>query len=106
MIAVSPEKKSRKTRISVNSDALLYSVTHTEEEVIAYYKKYQLNRKDIINSIEQQLRKSNLKVAVNASTILAEVEREIDDASFKKNFMKIIKRRVSDLATAIASRND
>jgi low affinity Fe/Cu permease len=96
--------KKRNSRISVNSDALLYSVTHTEEEVIAYYKAHKLDREDVLNTIKQQLRKSNLKI--DAKTILAEVERDIDDASFKKNFMKIIKKRVSDIATAIASRND
>lgn len=92
------------SRISVNSDALLYSVTHTEEEVIAYYRAHKIDREDVLNSIKLQLKKSNLKI--DARTILADVERDIDDASFKENFMKIIKKRVSDLATAIASRND
>lgn len=98
-------KNSKKpSRISVNSDALLYSVTHTEEEVVAYYRAHKLDREDVLNSIKLQLKKSNLRI--DARTILADVERDIDDASFKENFMKIIKKRVSDLATAIASRND
>lgn len=97
-------KKINTSRISVNSEALLYSVTHTEAEVIAYYRAYKLDREDVLKSIELQLKKSNLKI--DARTILADVERDIDDASFKENFMKIIKKRVSDLATAIASRND
>lgn len=97
-------KTKSTSRISVNSQALLYSVTHTEEEVLAYYKAHKIDRQDVLNSIEKQLKKSNLKI--DARTILADVERDIDDASFKENFMKIIKKRVSDLATAIASRND
>jgi len=97
-------KKKGTSRISVNSEALLYSVTHTEEEVVAYYKAHKIDREDVLNSIKKQLKKSNLKI--DARTILADVERDIDDASFKENFMKIIKKRVSDLATAIASRND
>jgi LysM repeat protein len=99
------EKKIKKhSRISVDSEALLYSVTHTEAEVIAYYKKYKIDRNDVLSSIKKELKKSNLKI--NANSILAEVERDIDDASFKKNFMSIIKKRVSDIASAIASRND
>ncbi len=98
------ENSKKPSRISVNSDALLYSVTHTEEEVVAYYRAHKLDREDVLNSIKLQLKKSNLKI--DARTILADVERDIDDASFKENFMKLIKKRVSDLATAIASRND
>ncbi len=102
--SIIPKKRKKNSRISVDSDALLYSVTHTEEEVIAYYRAHKLDREDVLNSIKLQLKKSNLKI--DANTILADVERDIDDASFKENFMKIIKKRVSDLATAIASRND
>ncbi|MFY0604397.1 MAG: hypothetical protein JXQ93_10630 [Flavobacteriaceae bacterium] len=102
--AVAVAKPKSDSRISVDSDALLYAVTHTEAEVIAYYKKYRIDRRDVLNTIKLELKKSNLKI--NAQTILAEVERDIDDASFKRNFMSIIKKRVSDIATAIASRND
>ena len=81
-------KKKTPSRISVNSEALLYSVTHTEEEVIAYYKTHKIDREDVLNSIKLQLKKSNLKI--DARTILADVERDIDDASFKENFTKRI----------------
>lgn len=103
-VASLEKKKINTKRVSVNSDALLYSVTHTEAEVIAYYRAHKIDRNDVLNSIKKELQKSNLKI--DARTILADVERDIDDASFKENFMKIIKKRVSDLATAIASRND
>lgn len=98
------KKTKRHSRVSVDSEALLYSVTHTEAEVIAYYRKYKIDRNDVLSSIKKELKKSNLKI--DANSILAEVERDIDDASFKKNFMSIIKKRVSDIASAIASRND
>lgn len=103
-VATIDKKKMNTKRVSVNSEALLYSVTHTEAEVIAYYRAHKIDRNDVLNSIKKELQKSNLKI--DAKTILADVERDIDDASFKANFMKIIKKRVSDLATAIASRND
>ncbi|MDT7831895.1 hypothetical protein RQM59_05855 [Flavobacteriaceae bacterium S356] len=103
-LGIAASNKKSTSRISVNSDALLYSVTHTEKEVIAYYRAHKLDREDVLKSIKLQLKKSNLKI--DARAILADVERDIDDASFKENFMKIIKKRVSDLATAIASRND
>lgn len=92
------------SRIKINSKDLLYAVTHTSEEVKAYYAKYNLNRDDVLKTIKSELKKSNFKV--NPETILAEVERTIDDDDFQNNFMKSLKQKVSDIATAIASRND
>lgn len=100
----SPAKKRSSTGISVDSDALLYSVTHTEEEVIAYYRKYKIDREDVLDAIKKQLKKSNL--TIDPKMILADVEQDIDDANFRNNFMSFIKKRVSDLAAAIATRND
>ncbi|MFY9243062.1 MAG: hypothetical protein WAO74_08545 [Polaribacter sp.] len=90
--------------IKINSDDLLYAVTHTPKEVKEYYAKYNLNREDILKTIKSELKKSNLKI--NPETILAEVERTINDDDFQNNFMKSLKRRVTDIASAIASRND
>ena len=90
--------------IKINSDDLLYAVTHTSKEVKAYYAKYNINREDVLKTIKGELKKSNLKVDPN--TILAEVERSIDDDYFENSFMKSLKRRVSDIAVAIAARND
>jgi hypothetical protein len=93
-----------KRRIKVNSEDLLYAVTHGSKEVKAYYAKYNVNRDDVLNTIKIELKKSNLKVDPN--TILAEVERTIDDDDFQNNFMKSLRKKVSNFATAIASRND
>ncbi len=90
--------------IKINSDDLLYAVTHSAQDVKAYYAKHNLSREDILKTIKSELKKSNIKV--NPNTILAEVERTIDDDDFQNNFMKSLKRRVSDIATAIASRNN
>ncbi|WP_298777689.1 hypothetical protein [uncultured Polaribacter sp.] len=105
------EKKSKNalqqnsnSRIKINSDDLLFAVTHSPQEVKTYYAKNNINRIEVLNTIKSELKKSNLKV--NPETILAEVERTIIDDDFQNNFMKTLKRRVSDIATVIASRND
>ena len=97
-------KQNPNSRIKINSEDLLFAVTHSSKEVKEYYAKYNLNREDVLKTIKGELKKSNLKV--NPETILAEVERTIDDDDFQNNFMKSLKRRVSDIASAIASRND
>ena len=90
--------------IKINSTDLLYAVTHTSDEVKAYYAKNNLHREDVLKTIKSELKRSNIKV--NPATILAEVERTIDDDDFQNNFMKSLKNRISDIATVIASRND
>jgi hypothetical protein len=97
-------KQNLNSSIKINSDDLLYAVTHTSEEVKKYYAKYNVNRDDVLRTIRNQLKESNLKV--NPNTILVEVERTIDDDIFQNNFIKSLTRRVSDIASAIASRND
>jgi len=92
------------SRIKINSDDLLYAVTHSPAEVKTYYAKYNVNREDVLRTIKSELKKSNIKV--NPNTILAEVERTIDDDDFQNNFIKSLKLKVSDIATAIASRNN
>lgn len=97
-------KQDSKSTIKVNADELLYAVTHTSKEVNAYHAKYKINRDDLLKTINTELKKSNIKV--NPNTILAEVERSIENENFENNFMKSLKRRVSDIATVIASRNN
>jgi hypothetical protein len=90
--------------IHVDSGDLLYAVTHSQEEVLSYYNKKRLSRESILEIINNELEKSNLKV--DPKTILAEVERTIHDTYLENNFLKSIQERISTLATAIASRND
>jgi hypothetical protein len=92
------------SRIKINSIDLLYAVTHNKEDVKTYYARHSLDREDILRTIKSELKKSNIKV--NPETILAEVERTIDDDDFQNNFMKSLKHKISDFATVIASRND
>jgi ABC-type uncharacterized transport system substrate-binding protein len=83
---------------------LLYAVTHSPKEVQTYYAKYQVNREDVMRIIKLELKQSNLKL--NPETILAEVESTIAEDDFKNNFMQFLKKRVVDIASAIATRND
>jgi hypothetical protein len=99
-----PLKQDPNSSIRINSDDLLFAVTHSSKEVEAYYAKHRINREDVLKTIQNQLKESNLKV--NPTIILAEVERTIINDDFQKSFMKSLKRKVTDIATAIASRND
>ena len=98
------EKKKNTRSITVDSDALLYAVTHTKEEIKAYYKKYKIDRDEVLLAIKKELKKSRLKIDPNS--ILAEVERDVNEESFQNNFYQFVKKRVSDVATAIANRNN
>lgn len=97
-------KKKTNNSIKVNSDDLLYAVTHSQTEVDAYYAKHQISREDVLKTIKSELEKSDINI--NPETILAEVERSIGDEDFQNNFMKSLKKKVSDIATAFASRNN
>jgi len=97
-------KRITNSTISVDSDALLYAVTHSKEEIRSYYEKYKVSRSDVLKRIEKELKRSNLKIDPN--TILAEVERDVKEESFQNNFYRFIKKRVSDVAVAIANRNN
>ncbi|TVZ54986.1 hypothetical protein OD91_0225 [Lutibacter sp. Hel_I_33_5] len=100
----SVKKETSTSSIKINSDDLLFAVTHTEEEVKTYYAKYNVNRDDVLKTIKSELKKSNLSIDPN--TILAEVERDIDEDVFKNNFMSTLKSKISGIASAIASRNN
>ena len=97
-------KEDTRGSIKINSDDLLFAVTHSSKEVTEYYAKYNVSREEVLRTIQNELKKSNLKV--NPNTILAEVERTISNARFENNFLKSLKKQVSVLATAIVSRND
>ena len=100
----SKTKKINTNSISVDSEALLFSVTNTREDIRAYYKKYKIDRQEVLLAIEKELKKSSLQI--DPKTILAEVERDVNEESFQNNFYQFIKKRVSGVATAIANRNN
>lgn len=97
-------KQDPNSKIKINSDDLLFAVTHSSKEVKEYYAKHNLTREDVLRTIKNELQKTDIQV--NPNTILAEVERTIGEEDFENNFLKSIKRRVSGIATALASRND
>jgi len=97
-------KSFSNSSIKVNANDLLFAVTHNEEEVVAYYAKNNIDRKKLLQSIEDELKKSNIKV--DANSVLAEVEQNINEDTFKNNFLQMIKKKVSDVTSAVASRNN
>lgn len=99
------QNKSLKTRskITVSSNDLLFAVTHSPEEINAYYAKHQIERKEVLKTIESALKKSNIKI--KPTIILAEIERTIEDEEFKGDFMQQLKVKISDIALAFADRN-
>ncbi|RKF03791.1 hypothetical protein C8N26_1419 [Tenacibaculum lutimaris] len=96
-------KKNDNSRIKVNSDDLLFAVTHNSEEIKEYYARHKVKREDVLKTIEDELKRSDFKI--NPNTILAEVERTIDDEEYNGDFMQKLKLKISDIAVAIVDRN-
>lgn len=93
-----------KSSIQVNSQDLLYAVTHSQNEIATYYAKNNTDRQSVLKTIQDELNKANLKV--DPKTILAEVERTLLDETFENNFLALLKKNISSLATAVVSRNN
>ena len=96
-------KEASNKKIHIDSEDLLFAVTHSQQDVANYYNKKRLSRESLLKIINDELEKSNLKV--NPKTILAEVEQSIHDAYIENNFLKSIRETITTLASAIASRN-
>ncbi|MDB2385211.1 hypothetical protein N9V96_01935 [Polaribacter sp.] len=97
-------KPNKNNSIKINSDDLLYAVTHSQKDVDLYYAKNNISREEVLKTIETELQKSDFNI--QPETILAEVERSIGDEDFQNNFMKSLKKKVNNIATAFASRNN
>jgi len=98
------KKASENNRIKVDRNALLYAVTHTEVEVKDFYTKYTINREEALQVVQKELRRMHIKI--DATTMLAEIEKNIGEESFKRNFMRTIKGKVTGLAIAFSNRNN
>ena len=91
------------SRIKVNASDLLYAVLNepiVKEEAL----KNNMSSAALLKMIKIELKKSNLKV--DPKIILAEVETTIKNDIFQNNFLKSLKVKITDIATAVASRND
>lgn len=98
------KKLLKPSRISINSDALLYAATNPDKDISEYYKKYNINRDEVLKNIQKELNKANLRI--DASTLLTDVEKSIDEETFKKSFMQVVKGKITGLASAISNRNN
>ena len=98
-------KQYQNSRIKVDPKDLLYAIMNdSPKEVSTVSLKNTMSSADLLKVIKIELRKSNLKV--DPKVILAEVERTINDDFFQNNFLKSLKRRITNVATAVASRNN
>jgi hypothetical protein len=98
-------KQYQNSRIKVNPQELLFAVMKdSPKEAPAASLKNTMSSADLLKVIKIELKKSNLKVDPKA--ILAEVERTINDDFFQNNFLKSLKTRITNIATAVASRNN
>lgn len=105
-ITISKETKRffQQGNIKINSDALLYAVTNPDKDINEFYKKYNVDRNDVLKNIQKELNKVNLKI--DANTLLTDVEKTIDEETFKKSFMQVVKGKITGFANAIANRNN
>lgn len=103
-IPESLKKQLTQGRIQVDSNALLYAVTNPTKDINQYYKKYNIDRNDVLKSIQNQLQNANLKI--DANTLLVDVEKTIDEETFKKSFLQVVKGKVTGFASAFANRNN
>ncbi|MDG1039344.1 MAG: hypothetical protein P8H13_10485 [Polaribacter sp.] len=104
VIPTATKKIFKQTDIKINSDALLYAVTNPDKDISEFYKKYNVDRDDVLKNIQKELQKVNLNI--DANILLADVEKKIDEETFKKSFMQVVKGKITGLASAIANRNN
>lgn len=97
-------KLLNQSRIKINSDALLYAVTNPNKNISEYYKKYHIDRDEVLKNIQKELNKVN--VSIDAATLLTSVEKTIDEETFKKSFMQVVKGKITGFASAFANRNN
>jgi hypothetical protein len=83
---------------------LLYAVSNPNKDINEFYKKYNVDRNDVLKNIQKELKKVNINI--DASTLLTDVEKKIDEETFKKSFMQVVKGKITGLASAIANRNN
>jgi hypothetical protein len=94
-------KKETPKSVKVNVDALLFSITHSNSEVLAYYKENNLLRESVLAGLETELKASNL--VVNADTLLTEIELGVSKISFKEKLLAAIKVKIKELSNALAT---
>lgn len=87
--------------IKVNSDALLFSITHSKEEILAYYKENELTRESVLKNIEYEL--TNFNIAINAEDLLIEIESGLTKKSFKEKLLARIKLKIKELSNTIVT---
>lgn len=102
-IASTKTNASKKTpkRIKINPLDLLNSIEN--KNTVATSDSDVLSRVEKLKIIEQELKNKN--ISISPEKLLAEVEADTKEKSFRGKFLKSIKNNISTLATAITERN-
>jgi hypothetical protein len=99
-----PMRQNTNNSIKVNLEDLLYAVSNEPMGTSASVKKKSEREVNLLVILQKELKKTSLKV--DPQIILAEVERTINDDFFHNNFLKALKNRITNIAAAVASRNN
>jgi hypothetical protein len=87
--------------VKVDGSALLFSLTHSKTEVLAYYKENNLSRESVLKNIEIALKDSN--TTIDAENLLREMEFGLYRRSFKEKLLEKIKYKIKELSNTIVS---
>tara|TARA_R110001592_G_C13154490_1_gene748383 strand:- start:1391 stop:2113 length:723 start_codon:yes stop_codon:yes gene_type:complete len=87
--------------VKVDGNALLFSLTHSKAEVLAYYKENNLSREFVLKNIEIALKDSN--TTIDAENLLREMEFGLYRRSFKEKLLEKIKYKIKELSNTIVS---
>ncbi|EAR11973.1 hypothetical protein PI23P_11587 [Polaribacter irgensii 23-P] len=99
-----PMRQNTNNSIKVNLEDLLYAVSNEPMGKSASVKKKSEREVNFLVILQKELKKTSLKV--DPQIILAEVEQTINDDFFDNNFLKALKNRITNIAAAVASRNN
>ena len=87
--------------VKVDGSALLFSLTHSKKEILAYYKENNLSRESVLKNIEIALKDSN--TIIDAENLLQEMEFGLYRRSFKEKLLEKIKYKIKELSSTIVS---
>jgi hypothetical protein len=93
--------KEKSTKIKINPLDLLNSIEN--ENAIAINSSEILSKSEKLKIIEQEL--TNKNISISPEKLLAEVEADTEEKSFREKFLKSIKNNITTLANAINERN-
>lgn len=87
--------------IKVDAKALLYSINHNGEEMLAYYKENNSSRRELLANLEEEIINNNLNI--DPKNLLIDIEAGIQKRRFKEKLKVVIKEQLRKIKFAIAN---